>query len=207
MFKATPFAVRQSLPENAVEKLASDSKTRGVGGITNEAADHETFDGARSTVLIPPRAERQAEMPAPDRPDALVRASDARCALGCDVEAGRSWMRSPHRWLALLAGAAIVAAPVSALAAKGHKPQAPKTYTVTLADMKFGPTPPTIHVGDTIEWVNNDIFLHSATATDKAFDVELKPKAHLWTTFHKAGTYPFTCRYHPGMKGTLVVKK
>jgi len=119
-------------------------------------------------------------------------------------------MQSPRWWLVLLAGAAIAAAPVSSLAAKGHKAHATKAaatkiYTVTLQDMKFGPTPPKIHVGDTIEWVNNDIFLHSATAKDKSFDVELKPKAHLWTTFHRAGTYPFTCRYHPGMTGTLVV--
>ncbi|WP_372784006.1 cupredoxin domain-containing protein [Phenylobacterium sp.] len=112
-------------------------------------------------------------------------------------------MKTPHLWFAVLAGAALAAAPVAAPAAK----PAPKAaiYTVTLKDMKFGPLPATLHVGDTIEWVNSDIFLHSATAKDKAFDVELKPGAHLWTTFHRAGTYPFTCRYHPGMTGTLVV--
>ena len=114
-------------------------------------------------------------------------------------------MKSPHPWIAGLAGAALLAAPVSALAAKPAKSKAPVVYTVTLQQMKFGPTPKTLRVGDTIEWVNDDIFLHSATAKDKSFDVELKPKAHLWTTFHKAGTYPFTCRYHPGMTGTLVV--
>ena len=113
-------------------------------------------------------------------------------------------MKTPHLWFAMLAGAALVAAPVPVLAAK---PKAAATYTVTLKDMKFGPLPATLHVGDTIEWVNADIFVHSATATDKAFDVELKPGAHLWTTFHKAGTYAFACRYHPGMTGTLAVAK
>jgi plastocyanin len=112
---------------------------------------------------------------------------------------------SPAGWLALLAGAALAAAPASSLAAKRAKAHAPAIYTVTLDQMKFGPMPPPLHVGDTVEWANNDIFLHSATAKDKSFDVELKPKAHLWTTFHKAGTYPFFCRYHPGMTGTLVV--
>ena len=113
-------------------------------------------------------------------------------------------MKPPHLWVAVLAGAALAAAPVCGVAAKSR---APVIYTVTIADMKFGQTPPTIHVGDAIEWVNTDIFLHSATAVDKSFDVELKPKAHLWTTFHRAGTYAFTCRYHPGMTGTLVVAK
>jgi plastocyanin len=104
----------------------------------------------------------------------------------------------------MLAGAALAAAPVSASAAK---PRAPVVHTVTLAQMQFGPLPAILHVGDTVEWVNNDIFVHSATATDRSFDVELKPKAHLWTTFHQAGTFPFACRYHPGMTGTLVVAK
>ena len=111
-------------------------------------------------------------------------------------------MKSPHLWLAVLAGAALAAAPVRGLAAKA---KAPAVYTVTIASMKFGPTPAKIHVGDTVEWVNNDIFVHSATAQDRSFDVELKPKAHAWTTFHQAGTYAFSCRYHPGMTGTLVV--
>ena len=115
-------------------------------------------------------------------------------------------MKSPHPWLAVLAGAALAAAPVAALAFKGHA-KAPAIYTVTLQKMVFGPAPVSIHVGDTIEWVNNDIFVQSATAKNHAFDVELPVKAHRWTTFHVAGTYPFTCRYHPGMTGTVVVTK
>jgi plastocyanin len=90
-----------------------------------------------------------------------------------------------------------------ALAACG-KPQ-PKTYTVTLAAMAFGPTPPELHVGDTIEWVNNDIFQHSATARDGAFDVDLPPKARSRTVLTRAGTIEFYCRYHPGMTGRLAV--
>ena len=113
-------------------------------------------------------------------------------------------MKSPYPWLTLLAGAAFVAVPVSALAKA--KVTTLVVYTVTLNQMKFGLLPATIHVGDAIEWANNDIFLHSATAKDKSFDVELKPKAHVRTTFRHAGTFPFTCRYHPGMVGTLIVK-
>ena len=122
-------------------------------------------------------------------------------------------MKSPHPGLplvlrdgglALLAGAALAAVPVTgALAAKAP---APRVYTVSIQQMKFSPAPPkSIRVGDTVEWVNNDIFVHSATAKDQSFDAELKPRQHLWTTFHAAGTYAFYCRYHPGMTGTLVV--
>src|SRR4051794_38939601 len=103
----------------------------------------------------------------------------------------------------MLAGAALAVVPAGASAAKPHAPKGPVVYTVTLAKMAFGPVPASIHVGDTIEWVNDDIFVHSATAKDHAFDVKLPVKAHRWTTFHAAGTYPFSCRYHPGMVGTL----
>jgi plastocyanin len=105
--------------------------------------------------------------------------------------------------LALLAGAACAAVPVGACAAA--KAHTPAVYTVTIQQMAFTAAPPKVRVGDTIEWVNNDIFVHSATAKDKSFDVELKPKAHVRMTLTKAGTFPFACRYHPGMTGTLAV--
>jgi plastocyanin len=97
-----------------------------------------------------------------------------------------------------LAGAACVAAPACA---------APKVYTITLQQLAFGPVPSGLRVGDTIEWVNNDVLLHSATAKDNSFDVELKPKAHVRMVLRKAGNFTFYCRYHPGMTGVLMVAK
>jgi plastocyanin len=99
---------------------------------------------------------------------------------------------------AVLAGAASIAA---------SAPPPPKVYTVVIRDMAFGPLPARLRVGDTVEWVNNDIFQHSATATDKSFDADLAPKAHGRTVMRKAGVIAFYCRYHPGMKGRLTVVK
>jgi plastocyanin len=104
----------------------------------------------------------------------------------------------PRRLFLALAGAAVAAAPAS---------PAPKVYTVTVRDMAFGPMPTGLRVGDVVEWVNNDIFVHSATARDKSFDVELKPKARVRMILKKPGTVAFYCRYHPGMTGKLVVAK
>ncbi|MGH6967411.1 MAG: cupredoxin domain-containing protein [Phenylobacterium sp.] len=104
----------------------------------------------------------------------------------------------PRRLLLALAGAMVAAAPASAT---------PKVYTLTIRDMAFGAVPAGLRVGDVIEWVNNDIFVHSATARDKTFDLELKPKAHARMTLKQAGTVAFYCRYHPGMTGRLVVGK
>ena len=104
----------------------------------------------------------------------------------------------PRRLLLALAGAAIAAVPASA---------SPKVYTVTIRDMAFGLLPAGLKVGDVIEWVNADIFVHSATARDKSFDLELKPKAHVRMTLKQAGIVAFYCRYHPGMTGKLVVAR
>ena len=104
------------------------------------------------------------------------------------------------RILLALAGAAFVAVPAPVLAAG-------KTYTVVMKAMAFGPLPTNLHVGDTIIWVNNDFFRHTATAANKSFDVDLAPKAQGRTVLTKAGTIPFICRFHPGMKGVLKVAK
>jgi plastocyanin len=104
----------------------------------------------------------------------------------------------PRRWLVALAGAALVAAPVSGLAG-------PRVHIVEIRDMAFKGPPATIHVGDAIEWVNADIFRHTATARDGSFEADLAPKARARTVFHKPGAYAFYCRYHPGMRGKLIV--
>jgi plastocyanin len=109
-------------------------------------------------------------------------------------------MTLSHRLLATLAGVALVAAPGSSVAAG-------KTYPVTIQQMAFGTLPATLRVGDAIEWINADIFRHSATAKDKSFDVELAPKAHVRTVLKTAGAVAFYCRYHPGMTGTLRIAK
>ena len=104
------------------------------------------------------------------------------------------------RRTAVLAAGALA---LFALASCG--PPKPKTYTVTLANMMFGPPPAELHVGDTIEWVNADMFQHSVTARDGSFDVDLRPKARARTVLSHAGTVDFYCRYHPGMVGRLAV--
>ena len=79
------------------------------------------------------------------------------------------------------------------------------THSVTIASMAFGPAPAGLRVGDTIEWVNDDIFQHSATATDGGFDVTLPPKTRVRAVLRRAGQVRFYCRYHPGMTGALTV--
>ena len=82
----------------------------------------------------------------------------------------------------------------------------PHSYTVVIDKMKFGPMPTQLRKGDAIIWINRDFLRHSATAADHRFDVDLKPGASAKTILTKSGAIGFVCRYHPGMRGTLVIK-
>ena len=69
----------------------------------------------------------------------------------------------------------------------------------------IGPMPTDVRVGDTIEWVNRDIFQHTATARNGLFDVEIKPKQRVRVTLDRPGEIAIYCRYHPGMTASLLV--
>jgi len=82
----------------------------------------------------------------------------------------------------------------------------PRTYTIVIEKMKFGPVPVQLRKGDAIIWMNQDFLRHSATAADHSFDVDLKPGAKAKTVLNKSGAIAFVCRYHPGMRGVLRVQ-
>lgn len=82
-----------------------------------------------------------------------------------------------------------------------------KTAVITIDKLAYGPSPSGLHVGDSVQWVNKDIFKHSATATNGAFDLDLAAGAKGSIVLKKAGTISYFCRYHPGMKGVLHVAK
>lgn len=83
--------------------------------------------------------------------------------------------------------------------------QAQPVHVIVIDKMEFGPMPAGVRAGDIIEWVNRDIFEHSATARDGSFDVDLKPGATVRTTA-TSGTVAFFCKFHPTMQATLVVR-
>ena len=100
---------------------------------------------------------------------------------------------------------AFVTAPLLLLARPQAAAAAPRVHVVRMAKMVFGPAPTGVRVGDTIEWINADLFQHTATARNGAFDVDLKPGAKARTVLKTPGLVAYYCRYHPGMTGRLVV--
>ena len=99
-----------------------------------------------------------------------------------------------------LAGLAVLLLSMPAHAA------APRTHVVVIDKMKFGSMPAGVRAGDTIVWVNRDMFRHTATAKG-GFDLDLPAGVRKAAVVKRSGTMTVTCRYHPGMKAMLKVAK
>jgi plastocyanin len=78
--------------------------------------------------------------------------------------------------------------------------------TITISGMAFG-DPLTVSPGATITIVNKDTVEHSVTADPKGpFSTDVDGgEQKTFTAPTQPGTYPFVCKYHPNMKGTLTV--
>jgi plastocyanin len=85
---------------------------------------------------------------------------------------------------------------------------APKpALVIHLSDFSFKPASATVNAGETVEFVNDDPYPHTVTASNGAFDSGNLDEHASWSyTFKKTGTYTLTCTYHPNMKGTLTVR-
>lgn len=94
-----------------------------------------------------------------------------------------------------------------AASASESSPAAAEGPTITIANMAYG-QPVTVSPGGQVNIVNNDSVEHSVTSdTSGAFsqDIEANEKGKL-TAPSQPGEYPFHCKYHPNMHGTLIVK-
>ncbi len=80
------------------------------------------------------------------------------------------------------------------------------TIEISMENLVISPAEVSAKVGDTINWINKDVFAHTATAKTGDFDVTLPPKKSAISVLKKAGTIDYYCRYHPNMKATLKVE-
>src|SRR3981081_4797220 len=99
----------------------------------------------------------------------------------------------PRRYLPV-ATALTLAMSVSAHAA---------TIQITMENLVIAPAEASAKVGDTIEWINKDIFVHTATARNGDWDVTMPPKKTVTLVLKKAGAIDYYCRFHPNIKATL----
>jgi plastocyanin len=100
------------------------------------------------------------------------------------------------RWIGL---AALVLSGLMSVSAQAE------TVQVTIDKLVFAPTEVRVKAGDTIEWVNKDILAHTATATNGDWNVIIAPKQTSRVVVKNPGTVDYFCKYHPNMKGRVVV--
>jgi plastocyanin len=82
----------------------------------------------------------------------------------------------------------------------------PQTHTITIEGMGFEPPDLTVHPGDTIVWVNKDLFAHTATAAGVFDSRQIDPGGSWRLTLQTAAELPYVCALHPTMKGTVRVR-
>ena len=105
--------------------------------------------------------------------------------------------------------AAALCLPVLALQGAGEAAPttSAKTHTITMENVQYTPAHLTVHRGDRIVWVNKDLFPHTVTASDKAFDSGSIAVSKSWTyVARKPGTFTYACSFHPTMKGDVEVQ-
>ena len=109
----------------------------------------------------------------------------------------RSNMRKP-----ITLGLGVVALILSAAAS----PAIAEILKVEIKALLFSPVNISAHIGDTVEWTNQDFVIHSATARDHQFDVLLQVHGVGRVTLDKPGSIEYYCRFHPNMKGKITIK-
>jgi|SRR5690242_13694100 plastocyanin len=80
-----------------------------------------------------------------------------------------------------------------------------ETIQVTIDKLVFTPAEVNAKVGDTIEWVNKDALVHTATATNGDWNVSIAPKQSGRAVMRKPGVADYFCKFHPNMKGRVLV--
>jgi plastocyanin len=90
----------------------------------------------------------------------------------------------------------------------GAAPTAPAGTSVRMAGTRFEPATLSIAVAETVRWFNDDAPPHTVSATDGSWDSgNLAAGQAFERRFDAAGSYPYLCRYHPGMAGTIEVRR
>jgi plastocyanin len=84
-------------------------------------------------------------------------------------------------------------------------PASAETIQVTMDKLVFAPAEVNAKVGDTIEWINKDALVHTATARNGEWDVNIPASQRGQIGLKKAGAVDYYCKLHPNMKGRVVV--
>jgi plastocyanin len=73
--------------------------------------------------------------------------------------------------------------------------------------MKFMPERLEVAAGETVTWINADLVPHTVTAANAGLESGTIAPGARWTfVVKKPGKLAYICRFHPGMRGELIVQ-
>src|SRR3954452_17897547 len=104
-----------------------------------------------------------------------------------------------------LRAAGLVLAGATLAVVLGGQARPPATHRVAMKAVDYAPNRVTARVGDTVEWANEDVVAHTATLKG-AWDVNVLPHRTGRARMTAPGTFAYICRYHPNMRGEIVVE-
>lgn len=82
----------------------------------------------------------------------------------------------------------------------------PKVHTVDIVNYKYRPQHMHVRLGDTVEWINRDSSMHTATSMTNQFNSkEMQQDEGYRFTFTRPGVYNYYSTPHPYMKGAISV--
>jgi plastocyanin len=85
-------------------------------------------------------------------------------------------------------------------------PGAAKLHRVLMEGVKFAPETLEVAAGDTVVWVNRDAVPHTVSAGKSVESGTIGVDAEWKLAVRQKGRLDYICRFHPGMRGTLIVK-
>jgi len=82
------------------------------------------------------------------------------------------------------------------------------TTQVKIGNFSFSPKSLTVRPGATVTWANQDDIPHNVVSTGKRFvSPVLDTDQQFSFTFREPGSYPYYCKLHPMMTGTIIVER
>jgi plastocyanin len=102
--------------------------------------------------------------------------------------------------------ASLILAMLGSCSTAPEKRTPPKTDTVRIAGMKFQPAQLTVHKGDTVVWINQDIVAHDVTQVPLgSWTSSLMPPGKSWKMVVQQSD-DYYCSIHIVMVGKLLVE-
>jgi amicyanin len=79
---------------------------------------------------------------------------------------------------------------------------------VKIDNFAFTPKSTIVKAGSTVKWTNRDDIPHNVVSTEKKFSSPVLDTDQAFSfQFTEPGSYPYYCKIHPMMTGTIVVER